>query len=676
MKDSSRREILKKSAGIGIIPLGLQRPRSCDQPLRVIVGTESESAIEAAHDQAETVRRTIDLGSFSTAVVGRFSKRARTKLRNRCDVTYVEQDRFKQAIDHETTGSQTLPWGIDRIDAEQAHHKGYTGSGADIAIIDTGIDSDHQDLQPNLGAGKAYISCGTTAEGNPCTQTNGNACRQPWDDDDNHGTHVAGTTNAVNNSLGVIGVSTEATLHAVKALDCTGSGYYSQIAAGIRYVADQGWDVAVMSLGSPIGSRTIHDACKYAYRRGVFLVAAAGNDGCLGCVNYPAAYPEVIAVSATTPNDRIASFSSTGSAVELAAPGANVYSTVAGGYATFSGASMACPHVGGAAAQLMALGDTNATNITYDSSDTLTEESYENPGGARGRLRSTAESIGLDSTQQGYGLVDVEAAVSIGETGTVTTNQPTPGAWHTVSLEGAYDNPIVLMQPLSYNGSHPCHIRLRNVQRQSFEFQLEEWAYLDGTHTAETISYLVLDAGTYTSETGTRIEVGTMTTNHTFSRKPFSQNFTTAPVVLTQTQTFNGPHPIVTRQRNVSSNETVIRLQEEEAQDTVHATETVGYIAAEPGVSELNTVRFEAGLTPNTVTQTWHSTEFDRLYEEPIFIADMQTYDGGDPAALRYRNLRDSTVDVRIEEEQSRDAETNHTTEALGYFVIDGQQLI
>jgi len=147
-----------------------------------------------------------------------------------------------------------------------------------------------------------------------------------------------------------------------------------------------------MSLGASSGSQTVKDACQYAADDGVFLVAAAGNSGeCTDCVGFPAAYDTVMAVSSTNSNDGLSSFSSTGPEVEIAAPGSNINSTVPGGYAEFSGTSMACPHVAGAAGQLLA-------------------EDY-GPGEARSRLKNTAEDVGLASNESGSGLLDVAAAL-------------------------------------------------------------------------------------------------------------------------------------------------------------------------------------------------------------------------------------------------------------------------
>jgi subtilisin len=207
---------------------------------------------------------------------------------------------------------------------------------------------------------------------------------------------VAGSADALDNGDYVVGVSTAAELVAIKVLDGCGSGAYSDIAAGLNHAADVGCDVANMSLGGSQSS-TVADAVAYAHNQGVLLVGSAGNSGpCSDCVGYPAAEPEVLAVSATSKDDSLADFSSTGPEVEVAAPGDNIPSTVPpesspDGLASFSGTSMSAPHVAGAGGQLMDNGYTNTE--------------------ARTHLKETAEDIGLGSNEQGSGLLDVGAAV-------------------------------------------------------------------------------------------------------------------------------------------------------------------------------------------------------------------------------------------------------------------------
>ncbi|PSQ45806.1 peptidase S8 [Halobacteriales archaeon SW_6_65_15] len=352
--------------------------------VEVNVGFASERGRQKALGAADEVVR--EFNSIDVVTL-RLPKQAATALEQNPNIRYVEENGEMHAL------AQDLPWGIDRVDAEIAHANGDTGAGADIAIIDTGIDDDHPDLQANLGKGRAFVNCGNGGYfGNCYWAGNSNSCNYPWSDDNDHGTHCAGIADAVNNNEGVVGVSTEATLHAVKVLDCSGSGSFSDIAAGIEYVADQGWDVGSLSLGGSSDSSALRDAVQYATDNGVLLVATAGNEGsCTDCVGYPAAYPEVVAVSSTDSNDNLSSFSSQGPEVEIAAPGTDIYSTVPSGYDTFSGTSMACPHVSGAGGQLMSNGSGNSQT--------------------RDTIKKTAENIGLASNESGAGLLDVAAAL-------------------------------------------------------------------------------------------------------------------------------------------------------------------------------------------------------------------------------------------------------------------------
>lgn len=403
-----RRDVLRTvAAGATVGAFATGEAAARNDTGRHIVGASSRAAVDEARRRADSVYRVIELGSYPTAVAGVFPEDARKQLGRRRDVEYVEKD-----VTHGIVG-ETLPWGIDRVDADVAHSDGETGGdnsdgegGTDISIIDTGIDDDHPDLVDNLGVGKAFQG-------------------SSWDDDNGHGTHVAGTADAVNNTKGVVGVSTGAVLHAARVCNGGGLCFTSDIAAALEWTADQGYDVANLSLGGGY-SETVDNAGKYAYDNGVLLVAAAGNDGeCTDCVGYPAANEEFIAVSATTCNDSLAGFSSTGCQVELAAPGKDVYSTVPGGYDTFSGTSMASPHVAGAGAQLM---DNGYANAIQSSSDAESAECYPtSPGGARGQLQDSAEDIGLPSNEQGDGLVDVAAALGLSSTDDGTGTGPNCG---------------------------------------------------------------------------------------------------------------------------------------------------------------------------------------------------------------------------------------------------------
>jgi len=386
-RQSSRRDVLKATTGAfaatGIVGMAEARP---DDRVEVNVGFDGVRGKAAAERKADEVVREFNFD----ALTARMPKKAASALERNPNVRYVEENGEMHAL------GQSLEWGVDRVDGEVAHANGETGSGADVAIIDTGIDSDHPDLQANLGKGKAFVSCDTGGGCRFGAKPASNTCKQSWDDDNDHGTHCAGIAGAVDNTEGVVGVAPDVTLHAVKVLGKCGSGSFSDIAAGIEWTADQGYDVGSLSLGGSSGSSALKDAVQYAQSKGVLLVAAAGSHGPgSDGGGSPAAYSEVVAVSSTASDDTLSDFSSTGPEIELAAPGSNVYSTVAenGGYDTFSGTSMACPHVSGAAGLLMANGATNAD--------------------ARKTLKDNAESIGLGSNESGAGLLDAAAALGL-----------------------------------------------------------------------------------------------------------------------------------------------------------------------------------------------------------------------------------------------------------------------
>jgi subtilisin len=170
-KSTTRRGLLRGVSGgtVGALMAG----QATGRPPKRIVGTSSPDATREARRRAESVGRTLDFGSIGRAVAGRFSDQAIEALRRREDVRYVERDGTMRAIHYDPGHDggppgdggggggdtvETLPWGIDRVNAEVAHANDETGSGADVAIIDTGIDSDHPDLEANLDSGKAFVS--------------------------------------------------------------------------------------------------------------------------------------------------------------------------------------------------------------------------------------------------------------------------------------------------------------------------------------------------------------------------------------------------------------------------------------------------------------------------------------------------------------------------------------
>lgn len=283
--------------------------------------------------------------------------------------------------------SQSTPWGIKAIYNNSSITKTSGGAGINIAVLDTGVNTNHPDLRNNVEQCKDF-TVGTTYTNNSCTDRQG------------HGTHVAGSALADGgNGSGVYGVAPDADLWAYKVLGDDGSGYADDIAAAIRHAGDQasalGTKVVInMSLGSSGESSLITNAVNYAYNKGVLVIAAAGNSGPYqGSIGYPGALVNAVAVAAlenTVQNGtyRVADFSSRGYSrtdgdyviqkgdVEISAPGAAIYSTwYDGGYATISGTSMASPHAAGLAAKIWAQYP-SASNV--DVRGELQYRAYEN----------------------------------------------------------------------------------------------------------------------------------------------------------------------------------------------------------------------------------------------------------------------------------------------------------
>ncbi|SIS62711.1 S8 family peptidase [Salimicrobium flavidum] len=214
----------------------------------------------------------------------------------------------------------------------------------EIAVIDTGVDHDHPDLDDKTLLGYDFVQ----NDNNP-------------DDRNGHGTHVAGSAAAeTDNATGVAGMAPDTNILAVRALDADGSGSLNDIADAIRYSADTGAEVINLSLGCDCDTQTLEDAVDYAWNQGSVVIAAAGNDG-VSTTFEPASYDNAIAVGAVDSNNNIASFSNYGSWVDVTAPGVDIVSTVQNGsYASLSGTSMASPHVAGLAGLLASQGRSNS----------------------------------------------------------------------------------------------------------------------------------------------------------------------------------------------------------------------------------------------------------------------------------------------------------------------------
>ncbi len=288
------------------------------------------------------------------------------------------------------------------------------GDGIVVAVLDTGAEFSHPDLQGKfVSHGKDFVNGDDDAS-----------------DDQGHGTHVFGiVAAATNNSVGIAGVGYNTRVLPVKVLNSSGAGDYGRIANGITWAADQGVKVINMSLGGASGASTLESAVKYAWNKGVVVICAAGNSS-TSSPAYPAAYENCISVVSTDQNDARSSFSNYGSTVDISAPGTSILSTVrGGGYQAWSGTSMASPNAAGVAALVA------AANPTWSNAQIRTQ------------LESTVDNIG-SAFQFGKGRLNAARAVGGGSPGPTAT--PTSGPSPTPTRPAATATPLPTAPPNDY----------------------------------------------------------------------------------------------------------------------------------------------------------------------------------------------------------------------------------
>lgn len=315
------------------------------------------------------------------------------KYRADPDVEYAEPNYRRHIFTTPNDTNYGQQWGFPKIWADLAWDVTTGNSSVLVAVVDTGVDTDHGDLLENLTPypyGNDYVS----GDSDP-------------NDGHGHGTHVAGIIAAVtNNNTGVAGVSWYSKILAVRVLDNLGNGWTSDVIKGIRYAADQNARVINLSLGDTQPSSALQDAVDYARGKSCVVIAAAGNDGTTE-KNYPAACNGVIAVGATDSNDNKASFSNYGDWITVVAPGANIWSTFPNhshtlssgtfNYASLQGTSMATPFVSGVAALILSRFPALAN----------TEVEL--------RLKRGVDDLGASGKDSVYGYGRINAAKAIGD---------------------------------------------------------------------------------------------------------------------------------------------------------------------------------------------------------------------------------------------------------------------
>jgi serine protease len=387
------------------------------------------------------------------------------------DVEYAEPNYLAHAFMTPNDPYYSYQWHFPLINMPAAWDQS-TGSGVTVAVIDCGVAYETYGAYtkaPDL-AGTTFVPGYDFINGDSHPN-----------DDCAHGTHVCGTiAQTTNNSLGVAGIAYNCSIMPVKVLDSDGYGTYTAIANGITFAADNGAKVLNLSLGGASSSSTLQNAVIYAYNLGCTIVCAAGNAG-TSAPQYPAAYTQSISVSAVRYDKTYTWYTSHGSAVDICAPGGDLNVDQNGdgyvdgvlqqthdgtnygsfGYYFYEGTSMACPHVAGLAALLIAK---NGGTMT--------------PAEVRAALQNTAEDLGSAGWDQyyGYGLIDADAALQ-----SISTSNPPVAAFSGTPTSG--------FAPLTVNFTDAS---TNNPTSWS-------WTFGDGgTSTAQNPSHVYTAAGTYT----------------------------------------------------------------------------------------------------------------------------------------------------------------------------------
>jgi len=321
-------------------------------------------------------------------------------------------------------------------------------------------------------------------------------------------------------------------------------------------------------------------------------------------------------------------------------------------------------------------------NLQASSFDLFLEEEKS----ADTEVEHTTEDVGLIIIGETLGVEDAKV-----EVGALTRDQAAD-TWYTVNLANTYENPVIVMGPVSSPGTDPSTLRVRNVTPTSFEYQVDEWDYKDpGAHATTTHHFIAMEAGVY-DVGGNRWQAGIKTgVNHGWKTVNLADDFADAPVVLVQCATDNEADAVNARVRNVGTSSFQVVLDEEQLGSDAHAAEDVHYVAINAGASAYSAngtlYLFDSVFTGNTISDEGANSEaaildrngavergfenvpFPRTYETPpMLVAGMQTTYSADPAALRYVNPTTSSFSVRVEEEQSEDVEVDHSNEVVGYL--------
>ena len=352
-------------------------------------------------------------------------------------------------------------------------------------------------------------------------------------------------------------------------------------------------------------------------------------------------------------------------------------------FTTSSGASAGTVNFDASAAS-----DLDGNIVSYDwdfgdgNSDTTTtattSHSYASAGVYSASLTVT-DDLGATHTAQHAILVGTGTTVTMGESGQISDLDHTS---QTITLSRAYNNPVVFAQPIELAGNDSTVVRITDVQADQFTLTIQEAPNLDGNSAPAAVSWVVLEAGIWHLPDGSRLDVGTLSTNATvgvnvatsqWQTVTFSAPFAQAPVVISQVQTNDDSHFVNTRQRVSTPSSVQLALQEDDAQTEAHGTETIGWLALSSGSGTWSGTPFLAGETGFAITDQASTVDFDPAFSDtPLLIAGLNSYAEQDHASVRIvpSTLSASSVQLQLIEETTQDGETLHTTESVAYLAL------
>ena len=385
--DNLRAALLASLLLAGLVPVASAQGPAADGPERLVVRFDALPSGLREHGLYEGAEILgIDAAGGFAVVQASHGQAFRASAQGQHGVRSVETDGIVHSLgftpnDPMFASPQYAP---KLIGAPAAWATTLGAPSATLCLVDSGVRRTHQDLAAHYAGGIDLVS----HDNDPA-------------DDNGHGTRTAGVAAAViDNGLGISGMA-NVPFKEVKVLNAAGSGYDSDIATGIRWCADNGARIVSISIGGAGVSTAVHDAVDYAWGKGLVLVAGAGNGGCTGCVLYPAAFPNVIAVGAVDSSAAVQGFTSQGPEMDLAAPGVNIQTTGYGSdtsYLMGGGTSLSAPHVAGAAA------------LVWSAHPTWTNQHV------RTALEATAQDVGpvgIDAWS-GHGMVRPDLAIAFG----------------------------------------------------------------------------------------------------------------------------------------------------------------------------------------------------------------------------------------------------------------------